>query len=154
MADGGDAHDVPGTRHGPVRHPAEGRDAFAGPATLPVPMQIRTIRRLALSLPEAEERETWQVPTFRVRGRIFAMLGDDARELWLKSTHDEQRALVATAPETFFVPPYVGPSGWVGVRFGRVDRGEFEELLTEAWRLTAPKRLVSAFDDGGGPPRP
>jgi hypothetical protein len=51
-------------------------------------------------------------------------------------------------PDTFFVPPYVGTSGWVGVRIRSVDRDELLELVIEAWRLTAPKRLVRAFDDG------
>jgi hypothetical protein len=109
-------------------------------------MQAGTVRKLALALPEAEERETWQTPTFRIRNRIFAMFAEGGREVWIKSSHDEQRALVAQDPETFFFPPYVGPSGWVGVRFRSVDRDELRELLIEAWRMTAPKRLVSAFD--------
>jgi hypothetical protein len=109
-------------------------------------VRAATVRKLALALPEAVEQETWDTPTFRVRKRIFAMFGDGGRELWIKSTHDEQRALVQMAPETFSVPPYVGPSGWVGVRIATVDRDELAELLTEAWRMTAPKRLVAAFD--------
>lgn len=113
-------------------------------------MQARTVRKLALALPEAEERETWQTPTFRVRNKIFAMFAEEGREVWVKSTHDEQRALVAMDGETFFHPPYVGPSGWVGVRYRTVDRDEMEELLIEGWRLTAPKRLVQAFDEGSG----
>jgi hypothetical protein len=111
-------------------------------------MQARTVRRIALELPEAEERETWETATFRIRNKIFVMFGDQERELWVKSTFDEQRALTAMDPDTFFVPPYVGPSGWVGVRIRTVDSGELQELLIEAWRLTAPKRLVRAFDDG------
>jgi hypothetical protein len=111
-------------------------------------MQARTVRRIAMSLPEAEERETWGTPTFRVRNRIFAMFGEGGSEVWIKSTHDEQRALIAMEPATYFHPAYVGPSGWVGVRYSRADRGEVEELLVEAWRMTAPKRLVAAFDDG------
>ena len=111
-------------------------------------MQARTVRRIALSLPEAEERETWETATFRVRNKIFVMFSDRERELWIKSNFDEQRALTQTDPETFFVPPYVGPSGWVGVRIRSVDRDELLELVTEAWRLTAPKRLVAAFDEG------
>ncbi|HEX5901692.1 MAG TPA: MmcQ/YjbR family DNA-binding protein [Actinomycetota bacterium] len=111
-------------------------------------MQARTVRRIALSLPESEERETWETATFRVRNKIFVMFSDRERELWVKSDFDEQRALTQTDPETFFVPPYVGPSGWVGVRIRTVDRDELSELVTEAWRLTAPKRLVSAFDEG------
>jgi len=109
-------------------------------------MQSRTVRKLALELPEAEERETWGTPTFRVRNKIFAMFGEGGTEVWVKSTHDEQRALIAMDPEIFFVPAYVGPSGWVGVRYRTADRDEVWELLIEAWRMTAPKRLVRAFD--------
>jgi hypothetical protein len=111
-------------------------------------MRKDTVRRIALGMPEAVEQETWGTPTFRVRTKIFAMFAEEQREAWVKSTHDEQRALTQMNPDTFFVPPYVGPSGWVGVRFRTVDREEMRELITEAWRLTAPKRLVNAFDDG------
>jgi hypothetical protein len=113
-------------------------------------MQARTVRRLALELPEAEERETWGTPTFRVRNRIFAMFAEGGREVWIKATRDEQRALIAMDPTTYFVPPYVGPSGWAGVRFRTADRDEVRELIMEGWRLTAPKRLVKAFDEAGG----
>lgn len=111
-------------------------------------MRYRTVCKLAMALPEAEERPTWETITFRVRNRIFAMFGDDRKAIWVKSVHDEQRALIAEDPDTFFSPPYVGPSGWVGVRFRTADRDELKELLIEAWRLTAPRRLVTAFDQG------
>jgi hypothetical protein len=101
-------------------------------------------------MPEAEERETWGDPTFRIRSKIFVMFSESERHAWVKSTHDEQRALVAQDPETFFVPPYVGPSGWIGVVMRTVDRHEMEELIIEAWRQAAPKRLVQAFDRGDG----
>jgi hypothetical protein len=107
-----------------------------------------TIRRFALSLPGAEERETWETATFRVRNRIFMMFSVLERHAWVKSSRDEQQALIAQEPETFFVPPYVGPSGWVGIVIRTVDPDEMRELLTEAWRLTAPKRAVVAFDGG------
>jgi hypothetical protein len=111
-------------------------------------MQARTVRRIALSLPETEERETWDTATFRVRNKIFVMFSDRERELWVKSNLDEQRALTQMDPDTFFVPPYVGPSGWVGVRIRTADHDELHELVTEAWRRTAPRRLVAAFDEG------
>ncbi len=111
-------------------------------------MRAATVRTFALSLPEAEERETWGNATFRVNSKIFAMFGESERHLWIKSMHDEQRALIAMDPEAFFVPSYVGSKGWVGVVVSKADRGEVEELITEAWRLTAPKRLVAAFDEG------
>ena len=110
-------------------------------------MRKDTLRKMALALPDATEQETWGQPTFRVRKKIFVMLSAEEREAWVKSTHDEQRALVQMDPETFFVPPYVGPSGWIGVRFRTVDREEMRELVTEAWRLTAPKRVVANFDE-------
>jgi hypothetical protein len=113
-------------------------------------MQARTVRKICLSMPEAEERETWGDPTFRIRGKIFVMFSERERHAWVKSTHDEQRALVTQDPETFFVPPYVGPSGWIGVVMRTVDRDEMEELVTEAWRQVAPKRLVHAFDRWDG----
>jgi hypothetical protein len=111
-------------------------------------MRPATVRKFALSLPEAEERETWDTATFRVRNKIFVMFDEKERHLWIKSTHDEQKALIAMDPEAFFVPSYVGSKGWVGVVVSKADRGEVEDLLTEAWRLTAPKRLVAAFDEG------
>ena len=101
-------------------------------------MQARTVRRIALELPDAEERETWETATFRVRNKIFVMFAERERDLWIKSTRDEQKALTAMDPDTFFVPPYVGPSGWGGVRIRTVDPDELRELVTEAWRLTAP----------------
>lgn len=109
-------------------------------------MRAATFRRLALRLPGAEEIETWETATFRVRKKIFAMFSDREREAWIKSTADEQAALVQMRPETFFVPPYVGSKGWIGVRVARIDAQEASELLTEAWRMTATKLAVSAFD--------
>ena len=104
------------------------------------------LRRVVLSLPEAEERETWGHPTFRVRDKMFATLSDDGRQATVKATRQEQAALVAAAPETFDVPAYVGQHGWVGVRLATVDPVELGELLVEAWRQTAPKRLVATYD--------
>ena len=104
------------------------------------------LRRAALSLPEAEERETWGHPTFRVRGKMFATLSDDGRSAGVKTTKEEQIALVAAAPETYGVPAYVGRHGWVRVELASADPVEVRELVTEAWRQTAPKRLVAAYD--------
>ena len=111
-------------------------------------MRAATVRRFALSLPDAEERETWDTATFRVRSKIFVMFDEQERHLWIKSVFDEQQALITENPEAFFVPSYVGQHGWVGVVVAKADRGEVEELITEAWRMTAPKRLVAAFDEG------
>ena len=111
---------------------------------------VNRLLKLALSYPEAWEDHPWDETVVKVRKKIFVMFSDGEREAWVKSTRDEQQALVQMDPETFFVPPYVGPRGWVGVRFRTVDRAEMRELVTEAWRMTAPKRLVAAFDGDEG----
>ena len=110
-------------------------------------MQARTVRRIALELPDAEERETWETATFRVRNKIFVMFAERERDLWIKSTHDEQKALTAMDPDTFFVPPYVGPSGWIGVGSRPGGPGELPARVTGGGRRPGPKRLVRAFDE-------
>ena len=104
-------------------------------------------RELALSLPEAEEKETWGHPTFRVRNKMFASMATDGSTGTVKSTLDEQQALTQSEPDTFFVPAYVGQHGWIGIKLDWVDPDELHELLTEAWRMTATKKAVAAFDE-------
>ena len=83
-----------------------------------------------------------------MRDKLFATLSDDGQQAGVKTTRQEQSALIAAAPETFGVPAYVGRHGWVSVRLATVDPDELRELLVEAWRQTAPKRLVAAYDAG------
>src|SRR5918998_4843335 len=109
-------------------------------------MEGEAARGLALSFPEAEEKETWGHPTFRVRDRMFMAMASDGRTVTVKATRDAQAALVGSEPETFSVPAYVGQHGWIGIRLERVDAEEAGELLDEAWRATAPKRVVRAYD--------
>ena len=111
-------------------------------------MRPSTLRSVALTLPDAEERETWETATFRVRDRIFMMFSEHERHAWIKATFDEQQALVTMDPDAYFVPPYMGSKGWVGAVVSKADAGELRELVTEAWRMTAPKRLVTTFDEG------
>jgi len=113
-------------------------------------IRASTVRAFALSLPAAEERETWETATFRVRSKIFMMFSETERHAWIKSAHNEQRALIAMDDDAWFAPPYVGPSGWVGAVLSKADGDEVRELIIEAWRMTAPKGLVAAFDDEEG----
>ena len=113
------------------------------------------LRALALALPEAHEVEAWGEPTFRVRNKIFAMYaaagnhhGGGQHAVWCKATPSDQDLIVRADPDRYFVPPYVGPRGWVGaVLDARTDWGAVADLLTEAWRLTAPKRLLPRLDE-------
>jgi hypothetical protein len=77
---------------------------------------------------------------------MFAAMADDGRQASVKATREEQAALVEAAPDTFGVPAYVGRHGWVSIRLGTVDPAELHELVIEAWRRTAPKRLVNGYD--------
>ncbi|MET4610673.1 hypothetical protein ABIC28_001651 [Rhodococcus sp. PvR044] len=107
------------------------------------------VRALMLALPEAEEIvvDSWgNQPTFRVRKKMFAMVGYGAPTACLKATRDDQAALLAQDPETFLVAPFFGRWGWIDVVLDRVDPQELAELVEEAWRLTAPKRVVAAYD--------
>lgn len=106
------------------------------------------LRALALGLPGAEERETWGHPTFRVGGQIFVGLADDGSTTSVKASRAEQAELVAADPATFSASPRVGRFGWVTVRLDQVDPDELRELVVEAWRRTAPKGAVAAFDAG------
>ena len=110
---------------------------------------LETLRRLCLSLPEAQEVEAWGAPTFRVK-TIFATYSDGSQYVpgristWVRALPISQELLVAQDPGRFFVPPYVGAKGWVGVFLDNPDTNwdELKGLLWDAWRMSAPKRLV------------
>jgi predicted DNA-binding protein (MmcQ/YjbR family) len=104
------------------------------------------LRAICLVLPEATEKEAWGDPTFRVRDKIFAMekRGDGRVSVWLKAPEGFQQMIVGADPETFFVPPYVGHKGWIGIRLDkRPDWPEVAKMIERSYRLVAPKRLVS-----------
>ena len=110
---------------------------------------------MCLALPEAREVEAWGAPTFRVK-TIFAMYsgsdpeGDGRPSAWVKAEPANQNLMVAAAPDRFFVPPYVGPSGWIGVYLdgGNTDWEELGALLWDAWRMSAPKTLAANHPEG------
>ena len=113
--------------------------------------QLDRLREICRALPEAAESVSVHHPSFKVRGKTFAMAadGDGRPSLWVKATAGTQRELLAGDPERFFVPPYLGPRGWVGVRLDhRPDWTEVAELVTDGYRLAAPKRLVRVLDEG------
>jgi predicted DNA-binding protein (MmcQ/YjbR family) len=111
--------------------------------------QLERLREICLSFPGAVERETWDLPTFRVREKIFAMspVDEGRRTLWCKAPPGSQTILVGADPERFFVPPYVGHRGWVGMWLdNRVNWQEVAEIVGRSYRMTAPKRLVAMLD--------
>jgi len=101
------------------------------------------LRAICLALPEAAEKATWEIPTFRVGEKIFAMAHDPGT-VWCKAPPGVQAILVGAAPERFFVPPYVGHKGWIGFCLDRsTDWAEVAALIRRSYRMTAPKRLAA-----------
>lgn len=109
------------------------------------------LRRICLALPEAHEAKAWGEPTFRVRNKLFAMYaapdnhhGGGRPAVWCKAAAGNQALMVRAEPARYFVPPYVGPSGWVGVWLDRnPDWSEVKDLMRDSYRLVAPKKLAA-----------
>ena len=116
---------------------------------------LAKLREIVGSWPETSEKLSHGAPTFWGGRKTFANFHDDHHgdgrlAIWIKSTLDAQADLVAMDPSTFFVPPYVGPSGWIGVRVeDGVDWEMVESLLLEGYRSVAPKRALKLLDEGG-----
>jgi len=117
---------------------------------------LARLQKLCLALPEAHEVNAWGEPTFRVKNKMFAMYADannhhggGRHAVWVKAAEGRQARAVRTAPARFFVPPYMGPSGWIGVWLdGACDWGELADILRDAYRLVAPKKLLARIDHG------
>jgi hypothetical protein len=106
---------------------------------------LEKLRAICLVFPEAIEAGGVGNPTFKVREKIFAMQHgfEERPSLWCKARPGHQQALVGSDPDRYFVPPYVGHHGWVGVRLdGEVDWDQVAALIDESYRMTAPKRLL------------
>ena len=109
------------------------------------------IREICLALPETSERLSHGAPTFFVRGkRAFVMVlsdhhGDGRFAIWCAAPDGMQKLLVESEPERFFVPPYVGHRGWLGVRLDRrLDWDELAGIVEDAYGEVAPPKLVEA----------
>ena len=115
------------------------------------PSSVARIRAICLALPEAVEKPFGghTAPAYRVRDKLFVMTSEDGTSLTMKAPKGVQQVLVEGNPDRFFVPKYVGPKGWVGVRLDlkeAPDWEEVEELIMESYCMTAPKRVVAAWE--------
>ena len=119
------------------------------------PDALGRLRQICLALPEAHEVEAWGEPTFRVRNKLFAMHssagthhGRGRPGVWIASTHVSQDMVLRARPDRYFSPPYVGPSGWIGAWLDKSPLwGEITELLRDAYRLKAPKKLADTLEE-------
>jgi hypothetical protein len=121
-----------------------------GPAAGQDPQQ--RLRSLCLGLPGATERVSHGEPSwFAGDKKLFVTYSDhhhdDRVAFWCACETAERDALVASDPARYFVPPYVGHRGWLGVRVDVAqDWDEVAEIVTEAFRLVAPRRLVAELE--------
>ncbi|MEU4191113.1 MmcQ/YjbR family DNA-binding protein [Kribbella sp. NPDC026611] len=107
-------------------------------------MDARAVLKVVQGLPGAEEHEGWAgQPVFKVRKKSFAYMSEDESRLHLKSLREEQEALVAESPDVYAPSWDGGRFAWVLVHLEPADDEEVQELITEAWRLTAPKYLIA-----------
>jgi hypothetical protein len=119
----------------------------------PADVAYERVRQIALGFPAAEEKLSHGAPSFHVRGKHFLTFvdshhGDGHIAVWCKSTVGEQRRLVASNPARFYVPPYVGVKGWLGVNVDpkNADWIELSILVEEGWRSVAPARVLRGED--------
>jgi hypothetical protein len=106
--------------------------------------QLKRLRRVCLSLPGAIEKISHGEPTFFTPKRVFAMFANNHHDdghiaVWLPAGAGVQDALIDEAPQIYFRPPYVGPSGWIGVEMPEVDDDRLGSLVREAYHLTVAK---------------
>lgn len=109
------------------------------------------VRRICLALPEATEQVAWGEPTWRVRKRLFAMFANNHHQdgrvaLWCNAPLGVQEHLVPGGPETYFVPPYVGVKGWIGIVLDRVDDDTLRALAAQSYAMVAPGKLLAEME--------
>lgn len=113
-------------------------------------MTFDDVRRLALALPEVTEGLSYGTPAFRVRGALLARRHDDEDVLVVRVEAGQQEVLTQLEPETYFITPHYAGYPYVLVRIAQASESGLRGLLTDAWRLRAPRRLVKSFDDDAG----
>ncbi len=114
--------------------------------------QLIRARKICLALPETTEKKAWGAPTFRIRDRLFAIFadnhhGDGRVALWCHAPPGEQEHVVDADPDRFFVPPYVGPRGWIGLLLNRLGDDEVTTFARQAYWMVAPKKLRAQIEE-------
>ena len=108
---------------------------------------LARVRRICMALPETLEKLSHGEPTFFAGGkRVFAMFSNNHHDdghisVMVPAAPGLQQALIQDAPEVYYRPPYVGPSGWIGIELDRIDDDALAAHIHQAWRLVAPKKL-------------
>ena len=98
-------------------------------------------------LPEVDESTWFRTPCLRARKKSFCRMKEDGETLVVRVVDlEDKEALLRAEPDLFFTTPHYDGYPYVLVRLDRVDPGQLRELIEDAWRLSAPKRVVAAYD--------
>jgi len=113
--------------------------------------QIERVRRICLALPGTWEKISHGEPTWFVGKKVFAMFsnnhhGDRHIAVTVPAAIGIQEMLIKKSPKKFYRPPYVGARGWVGIEVDRVSDKELTQHVREAWKLIAPRKLLSELE--------
>jgi hypothetical protein len=106
------------------------------------------VRDWVLALPGGREVmvESWGHPTLRIGDKMIAGGAPDSPTMSIKASKEDQAELIAGDPQTYAVADYVGRYGWVRITLATADPAEVQRIVADAWRQTAPKRVVRAYD--------
>jgi len=115
------------------------------------PVTFDTVRKLALALPGVEEGTSYGTPAFKVGGKLLARFHQDGESLVVKVEYAAREVLMGANPKTFYITDHYRCWPWILVRISSVDRDELRKLLEDAWRSSAPRRLVAAWDSSANP---
>ncbi|MFN8508340.1 MAG: MmcQ/YjbR family DNA-binding protein [Dehalococcoidia bacterium] len=118
---------------------------MAAESSLPRTLALARVRAICMAMPGAVEKEAWGQPTWRAgeKGKMFAQPTHLARAITVPSDATEQAVLVETDPERFFIPPYSGANGWVGLHLDEeTDWEQAAALLVAAYRRVAPRKMA------------
>jgi hypothetical protein len=110
---------------------------------------IERVRRICLALPGTWEKISHGEPTWFVGKKVFAMFSNNHHNdghiaVTVPAAIGIQEMLIKKSPGKFYCPPYVGCRGWIGIEVNRVSDKELSLHLHQAWRLTAPKKLLES----------
>ena len=108
--------------------------------------QVERVRRICMALPETSERLSHGEPTFFVHKKVFVMFANNHHNdghiaVWLPVPPGFQADLLEESPQVFFMPPYVGHRGWIGIDLDQVSDADVKMHIHIAWELIAPKRV-------------
>ncbi|WP_371668007.1 MmcQ/YjbR family DNA-binding protein [Streptomyces sp. NBC_00289] len=110
------------------------------------------VRRIALSLPETTEKTAWNMPTFRVAGKMFATLPEDETSLAVRCPKEERDELVLAEPAKFWIADHEAQFAWVRARLAGIeDEAELRDILADSWHQAAPPRLIEDHPELGLP---